>query len=123
MEIMDKRGTGFLSIREDIERWELPPPEFEEKQGWFVIRFRNPNVERVIDVAKFELNEQQGKAVEYLQIHGRITNREYRKLFNIVKDTAHRDIMNLIDNRLITKNGVGPGTYYTLKSDDKSNDN
>jgi len=41
----------------------------------------------------------------------------------IIKDTAIRDIMNLIDNRIITKNGVGPGTYYALKSDDKSDDN
>jgi len=61
-EITDKRGTGFLSIREDLEKWELPPPEFEERMGWFVIRFRNPNVERVIDTVKFDLNERQKKA-------------------------------------------------------------
>ena len=38
--IMDKRGTGLLRIREDLGEWDLPCPEFEERQGWFVIRFR-----------------------------------------------------------------------------------
>lgn len=48
--IMDKRGTGFLRIREDLSKWGLPSPEFEERQGWFAIRFRNPNVEKIPEI-------------------------------------------------------------------------
>jgi len=28
---MDKKGTGFLRINENMEKWKLPHPEFEEK--------------------------------------------------------------------------------------------
>ncbi|MBA3064341.1 DNA helicase, partial [Candidatus Woesearchaeota archaeon] len=31
--VMDKRGTGFLRIRESMRKWNLPNPEFIEKQG------------------------------------------------------------------------------------------
>jgi len=77
---MDKRGTGFLRIREDMEKWELPPPEFEERLGWFVIKFRNPNVERVIETYKFDLNERQKKTIEYIKVHKKITTNDYMKI-------------------------------------------
>ena len=116
LEIMDKRGTGFLRIREDLEKWELPPPEFEEKQGWFIIRFRNPNVERVMDIDKFELNERQKKAVEYLQIKGKITRKEYIKTTGTTKTTAIRDLNELVNKGILLIKGskTGRGRYYIL---------
>jgi len=116
LDVMDKRGTGFLRIREDLEKWELPPPEFEEKQGWFVIRFRNPNVERVIDTVKFDLNERQKKAIDYLKEHGKITRRDYMGAAGAAKTTAIRDLNELVNKGILVVKGpkTGRGRYYTF---------
>jgi len=115
--IMDKRGTGFLRIREDLKRWSLPPPEFEERQGWFVIRFRNPYIEKIpeIEIDESELNERQKKALDLIREKGRITNREYRKMFNVVKDTAIRDLKELVDKEMVVRMGAGRNVYYNLR--------
>lgn len=115
LEIMDKRGTGFLRIREDLGKWELPPPEFEEKQGWFIVRFRNPNVERVIDTVKFDLNERQKKALKYIKVHKKITSREYMEINNIGERTARNDIRDLVEKKLLQKIGVTQATYYIIQ--------
>ncbi len=112
---MDKRGTGFLRIREDMEKWELPQPEFEERLGWFVIKFRNPNVERVIETYKFDLNERQKKAVEYLKINGKITTNEYIQLSGVSPKTVKRDITDLKKKGIIEFKGSTRRGYYILK--------
>ncbi|PKP57191.1 MAG: hypothetical protein CVT88_09240 [Candidatus Altiarchaeales archaeon HGW-Altiarchaeales-1] len=104
--LMDERGTGILRMERFMDGWGLEKPIYTEEDGYFVITFKGPGTpEILIPRSKFEeLNERQKTAIEYIKKKGRITNREYRKLFNIVKDTALRDIMNLIDNGIITKN-------------------
>ena len=62
-----------------------------------------------------KLNEGQKKAVEYLREKGRITSREYCKLNNVVKNTAYRDLMELIDKNITKQKGIGRGIYYVFK--------
>ncbi len=62
-----------------------------------------------------EINERQKKALEFIKRKGRITNREYREMFNIVKDTAIRDLKELVDKKIIVKKGAGRNVYYVLK--------
>jgi len=115
LKIMDKRGTGFLRIREDMEKWGLPQPEFEERLGWFVIKFRNPNVERVIETYKFDLNERQKKTIEYIKVHKKITTNDYMKISNISERTARNDIKDLIKKGLLQKIGTTQATYYIIQ--------
>lgn len=123
-EITDKRGTGFLSIREDLEKWELPPPEFEERMDWFVIRFRNPYVERVIDTDKLELNERQKKAVIFISEHKTIKRKEYAELCKCSIATAQRDLDELVSKDIVKRVGkMGRWVYYELKEvNDSFND-
>ncbi len=48
---------------------------------------------------------------------GRITSKTYRELFGVVKDTAHRDIIDLLNKRIISKRGTGKNTYYALSDE------
>ncbi|ODS38939.1 MAG: hypothetical protein A7316_06675 [Candidatus Altiarchaeales archaeon WOR_SM1_86-2] len=113
------KGIMHPSLRtgEDREKWKLPPLEFEEKQSWFVIRFRNPNVERVIDTVKFELNERQKKAILHLSEHRTIRCKEYAELCDCSRATAQRDLDELVSKGLVNRIGkTGRWVYYELKS-------
>ena len=62
-----------------------------------------------------KLKERQRKAIEYLKEKGRITSREYFKLNNVVKNTAYRDLMELLGKDIIKQKGIGRGIYYVFK--------
>ena len=116
LEIMDKRGTGFLRMREDMAKWNLPNPEIEEKQGWFVIRLKNPNVEKISKICKNGLNERQKKAIEHIKIKGKITNKEYQDICKVNRIMAFRDLSELVRKNIIEKIGkTGRWTYYMMK--------
>jgi len=112
--MMDKRGTGFLRIREALEKWELPKPEIEEKLGRFIIRFRNPYVRKIPDIDALDLNERQKEALKYIEEHRSISNEEYRNLFNIVDRTALRDLDELIKKNLIKRIRKRRGARYVF---------
>ncbi len=114
--IMDKRGTGFLRIRESMKKWNLPNPEFIEKLGYFVIRFNNPAIQKIPEIDESKLNERQKKALEYIKIRGKVTNKKYRDICAVNRIMAFRDLSELVKKKIIEKIGkTGRGAYYILK--------
>jgi len=66
-------------------------------------------------LTKFELNERQKKAIEYLKENERITNREYQQINNCSSRTANRDLGDLIAKKLIkSSDKKGAATFYEL---------
>lgn len=64
-----------------------------------------------------DLNERQVKAVLYTKKKGKITNSDYQTLNEISRETATRDLKELIDKQLIKPSGQkGAGAFYTLNS-------
>ena len=62
------------------------------------------------------INERQRKAIEYLMIHKRITNKEYRKLNPDISDrTGLNDLNILIDKKIIVPRGKKKDRYYILR--------
>jgi ATP-dependent DNA helicase RecG len=62
------------------------------------------------------MNERQMKALQWLQEHGRITNRDYRQICpNVSAETLRLDLADLVDKGVLLKIGVKKGTYYVLK--------
>ncbi|MEA2053793.1 MAG: putative DNA binding domain-containing protein [Candidatus Thermoplasmatota archaeon] len=43
------------------------------------------------------------------------------ELFGVVKDTAHRDIIDLLDKGIILKRESGKNTYYVLSDEYRTN--
>ena len=62
---------------------------------------------------EWPIGRQQG-AIVYLREQGRITNREYRSLFEVSYDTAYRDLRDLLEKGLVKRQGKGRATYYVL---------
>ena len=66
-------------------------------------------------IGQLALNHRQIKAVAYLQKKGRITNREYQKLFpKFSRKTLARDLKELTGKKLIKMKGEKKGVYYEL---------
>ena len=66
--------------------------------------------------ARFELNERQKKAVEYLAQNGKMTNKEYKAITKLSSvKTAFRDLQELTEKGIIQAEGQKKGRYYTLK--------
>lgn len=63
---------------------------------------------------ELELNERQIAAVDYVKIHGRITNREYVDLHDVARPTATRDLTDLVAKGVFAQQGKGRGSYFSL---------
>jgi len=97
----------------------LPRPNFEEVGSEFRVTLTGPDERFMTEVGKRpawakDLNERQVEAVLYASQHGRITNREYQALCSISRETAKRDLQELVCKKLLTSVGSGRGLYYVL---------
>ena len=62
------------------------------------------------------LNERQRKVIEYIRKSGKITRKEYEKLYKTSERTANRELRDLTKKRIIRKRGSGVKFYYGLAS-------
>ena len=60
------------------------------------------------------LNERQLKAVEYVKVKGKITNKEYQEINLVAKPTATRDLSELVEYGIFKNTGKGAGSYYEI---------
>ncbi len=62
-----------------------------------------------------QLNKRQKKALEYVNEHRMITNRDYRELFpEITSRTVLNDLNDLVDKGLLQKEGKTKNAYYII---------
>lgn len=60
------------------------------------------------------LNSRQQKALKFVIRHGRITNRDYRKINNVSNVTAAKDLKEMTDKDVLEVKGVGRGVHYVV---------
>lgn len=60
------------------------------------------------------LNERQEKALVYLTKNSNIKNKKYRELFNVSHKTAHLELIDLVQKKLIKSQGSGRSTCYVI---------
>lgn len=81
-----------------------------KKRGEQVIR-------RDVLVQKHGLNERQGKALEYLMQHGRLTIQDLEALCpEVNRRSLQRDLKGLLDKRLVVSEGATNQLVYLLKN-------
>jgi len=59
-----------------------------------------------------DLNNRQIKAIDYLNVHKKISRQEYSKLMGISFMTAFRDLQDLLEKGYLSTKGSGRGTIY-----------
>lgn len=113
MGLVEQWGSGIDKMRGACIKAGIPEPKFEEHQGFRVIFRKDIYTEEYLQ--KLGLNERQIKAAMYVKQKGRITNREYREMFNIKNRMALMDLSDLCNKRILTRVGkTGRATEYIL---------
>ncbi|HEY63266.1 MAG TPA: transcriptional regulator [Caldilineae bacterium] len=114
---IEELGLGIDRMIEAMVQAGHPQPTFRATPYSFTVILQNI-VERVSVAPQWEgnMNERQLRALQYIQEHGRITNREYRELCpHVSAETLRLDLVDLVERGLLLKIGNKRGTYYILK--------
>ena len=100
---------------EECKKWGIPEPDFEDTGTAIVVIFKKFSFTPEI-LKTLKLNERQIKTLEFIKEHNRISTKEYCNLFNVARDTANRDLNDLLEKGIIERQGHGPRTYYILSA-------
>jgi Fic family protein len=70
--------------------------------------------------ADLTLNERQKKIINRLfdGFEGKLTSSKWAKLGKCSQDSANRDILDLLEKNVLTKQGAGRSTHYILNTDE-----
>jgi len=110
---IERWGTGTNDIMKWCREEGLPEPIFKEVTGGFAVVLRKFQIPENLE--SLELNERQNKAIEYLKIHKNITRKIYMEINNISPRQANKDLNDLLEKKLIRKQGRGRAISYILK--------
>ncbi len=60
------------------------------------------------------LTARQMQVVEYINAHGKVTNRDLQELFNISAQAVHKELFRLVEMKVIKPVGEGRSLHYVL---------
>ena len=116
---IEELGLGVDKMIEAMVAAGHPAPEFKATPHSFTVVLRKGHEvgeHHPMPQWETDMNERQMKALQWLQEHGRITNRDYRQLCpNVSAETLRLDLVDLVEKGILLKIGVKKGTYYVLK--------
>jgi len=111
---IERVGSGTQTMIELCRKASLPEPDFELRQGFFVITLWRAWLTADI-VDRLELTDRQKQAVAFVKTQGRITNRDLRDQTGVIIRTASRDLEDLVRKGVLTKVGAtGRSTFYVF---------
>lgn len=126
LDMMEQRGTGFERIRAAMLDHGLDAHKLDKRDGYFKVilpgpdgdydRIRTPrDVQGAIPPSVEEqLNSRQKQILTHVYEEGSVTSGWCKKEFNITYNTAYRDLLGLVEKRLLTQEGKGRSTRYVL---------
>ena len=110
-ELNDTLSTCVSKIEGDIQQIRNEfTKAIVDKSNYTVDKCINTSV----TLKKASLTDRENEAISYIQIHGKITNREYRELFGVPRIRALRELNGLIDRCILKKQGKGRSVCYTM---------
>jgi len=116
---VEEMGQGMNVIFASMQREGHPRPDLVAKPTSFTIILHNA-VNRIEREYGDRFNARQIRALQYLQEHESITNREYRELCpEIQSEMARLDLKKLVDERMLIRLGDKRATRYILKKTPK----
>lgn len=107
-------GRGTLKIIREFKQAGIPEPVFSYDSSDISVEFRK-DIYYEKYLQSLNLNDRQVKAVLFAKEKGKLTNSDYQTLNDVSRETATRDLKELIDKQLIKPSGQkGAGAFYTL---------
>lgn len=124
---MEEYGTGITKMKKLMRKHGLREPLFSKSSNFFKVTFHGPKEkildlipsvpkERRINLEELGLNKRQIEALRLMvNENKRLTNKYYCGLFNVSRQTATRDLVDLVDKNMVSEKGKGRGAYYEAK--------
>lgn len=110
---IERVGSGTQVMIELCREANLPEPEFEQKQGSFVITlWRDWLTAEVMD--RLELNDRQIVCLKTLKVERQISTMAYQNLVGCSRRTAARDLDGMLKKGIIQRLGAGRSAYYVI---------
>jgi predicted HTH transcriptional regulator len=123
---IEERGSGFRRMRDQMLNHGLDQPLLGTDTGYFQLTFPGPgdNIDRlrvpetrlaVTQAVEAQLNKRERRIVEHVVEHGSVTTGWCMAQFHVVRDTAHRDLLHLVELNLLARKGAGRAATYVLR--------
>ncbi len=107
-------GRGIRKMINECVRSGIPEPKFFYDMSGFWVEF-STGIYSEEQLKSLGLNNRQIKTILYLKENKRITNSEYQSIFSVSRNTASRDLSELVEKGLIKSSDIkGAGSYYEL---------
>ncbi len=97
-------GRGTLKIIRECKQAGIPEPVFSYDSSDISVEFRK-DIYNEKYLQSLNLNDRQVKAVLFTKEKGKLTNSDYQTLNDVSRETATRDLKELIDKQLIKPSG------------------
>lgn len=112
--LIEAWGRGTLKVIEECKAANLPEPLIEELSGGICVTiFKKRHETNILEINN--LNERQKKAIVYLRENGKITNKNYQDINQVSRETASRDLAQLLENGILKSSGIkGAGSFFTF---------
>ena len=120
LRLVEEAGTGIDKILAAMEDALLEPPEFEEKEQSFIVRFRGRSVFAAEDrlwigeFVELALTGHEKVALVFAHRHGFIRNSDLRQLRHLDSQASRGVLQNLVTRELLDVIGERRGTRYVL---------
>jgi hypothetical protein len=108
---IEKAGSGTQRMIELCREAGLPEPNYELRTGSFVLTLWRDWLTAEV-MAGFHLNERQLKGLTCLRAEWRLTSGRYQELTGISRQTASRDLEDMVKKGILNRYGDRRGTFY-----------
>ena len=120
---MEHVGSGIMRMKNAMQKEGLRQPEFYNFTNNFRVTFwgrkgteelpKELNDDDFLDLRKIGLKNRQIKALELILNQSQKLNaKSYSNMFNVSQPTASRDLNDMVQKNLITKEKEGKTTYF-----------
>lgn len=113
--VMRDEGEGVARIFEEMAESSLREPEVELEDGVFCVRLYNERLAAGLDAAPGAAQLASSRSAglrEHFLRHPSLTNADYRRIFEVSRYTAARELRRLVEGGLLRMEGKGRGARY-----------
>jgi ATP-dependent DNA helicase RecG len=122
---IEERGSGFRRMRDQMLDHGLDQPLIATDTGYFLVTFpgsgndldriRVPEARlQVTPAVEASLNERQKKILAHTLETGSVSTKWCMEALGVARDTAHRDLVGLVELNLLVRKGSGRAVAYSL---------
>jgi ATP-dependent DNA helicase RecG len=123
---IEERGSGFRRMRDQMLDHGLDQPLLSTEMGYFQVTFPGPgeNIKRlrvpedrllVTPAVEAQLNQRQRDIVQHVAETGSVTTGWCIEALKVVRDTAYRDLVDLVKRGVLVRQGAGRAAIYVLR--------